>query len=293
MLKRSVCVLLWLVAYCGNAHGWGFSGHRLICQIAYDELQPATQKEIDGLLASLSDKHKRNLNRYLKRAATTPIQFADSCVWADAVRRMDYYKPFASWHYVNVSRDGSPVSRQHCADDCILHAIPTHFSALGQPQSSWQRAQALMFLGHWVGDIHQPLHIGFKDDLGGNKVMVSIAGERANLHRVWDVDILRWAAEHKGWNFRQLKENVDAAPIDTSTLNYSADAVIRWAEESRQLAQSKSVAYCQPGNGCQSFGKKTRYFNESYYREHWSTVRARMKLAAGRLAVALEAALAK
>lgn len=290
-LKEIMFVLLLAITCSANTYGWGYTEHRVICQLAYEKLDDKAKGVIDNLLHAMPKKHRRNLNKYLRRAYNTPIRFADSCAWADAIRDLSDYKRFASWHYVNVERNRRPVSLLHCRDACILSAIPHHFDSLKSGSNVWQRSQALMFLGHWIGDIHQPLHVSFRDDRGGNKVFVSINGEIANLHRIWDREISQWAKDNYRWTTPQLAANVRLSDTISYSKHYTQKQVLVWAEESRLIAQSLSLGYCRGDESCESYKSRTRVFAASYYREHWPIVRTRMKLAAERLATTLEAAL--
>ena len=82
----------------------------------------------------------------------------------DNVPGWDRFDPFETWHFLNVPRTTSVVEDSHCHDNCVLTGIAHHAEALTSGSSDEARAEALFFLGHWVGDIHQPLHISYTDD---------------------------------------------------------------------------------------------------------------------------------
>jgi S1/P1 Nuclease len=66
-------------------------------------------------------------------------------------------------------------------------AIRTDFEVLSSNNASQaEKLKSLMFLGHWIGDIHQPLHVSFEDDRGGNGVLVTGECDTSNLHSAWD-----------------------------------------------------------------------------------------------------------
>src|ERR1051326_2604987 len=104
------------------------------------------------------------------------------------------FKQFNNWHFLNVPRETYAISPNDCLnEDCILKGIAYHTKGLTMPGiSENQHAQALKYLGHWLGDIHQPLHVSFKDDRGGNDMTVS--GEcSGSFHSAWDTCLLHLA----------------------------------------------------------------------------------------------------
>jgi hypothetical protein len=89
---------------------------------------------------------------------------------------------------VNLSRDSDGLPSETCpgVSACVVTAIKKDFEVLSSNSASQaQKLASLKFLGHWVGDIHQPLHVSFEDDRGGNSVLVTGLCD-ANLHSAWD-----------------------------------------------------------------------------------------------------------
>ena len=160
-------LMLALVSQCGNAHAWGDEGHKIVCEIAFRLAQPDTRAAI----------------RKLIRSDTEFDTFSESCVFPDHPRKR------ASEHFINLARDSSGVSSDDdCpqAEKCALSAILNDSKVLASKSAKKaDRLLALKFLGHWVGDIHQPLHVSFEDDRGGNNITVSglCSGK---LHSTWD-----------------------------------------------------------------------------------------------------------
>lgn len=107
--------------------------------------------------------------------------FADSCVFPDHPRRR------ASEHFINLPRDSNGLTSDQCtrADKCVLTAILNDSKVLSsRAENDTDRLVALKSLGHWVGDIHQPLQVSFEDDRGGNSIRVN--GQcSGNLHATW------------------------------------------------------------------------------------------------------------
>ncbi len=157
MRKVTVAVAL-LGATCAsaiatNAHAWGDMGHKTVCEIAMAKVKPSTRAAIVKLI----------------KADGQFESFADTCTWPDHPRKR------AEEHFVNLSRDASALT-DDCgvASKCVVTAIAKDFAVLSSSTATAdQKAASLKFLGHWVGDVHQPLHVSFEDDRGGNNVKAS------------------------------------------------------------------------------------------------------------------------
>lgn len=139
---------------CGEARAWGDLGHKVICEIAFRSVQPNTQAAINRLM---------QLDSAFK-------SFSDSCIYPDHPRIR------APEHFLNLPRDSKGLSSNQCpqADECVLTAILRDFEILqAKEQADASKLVALKSLGHWIGDIHQPLHVSFLDDKGGNTIRTS------------------------------------------------------------------------------------------------------------------------
>jgi S1/P1 Nuclease len=153
-LRLLVALLLVSGGVCRDAWAWGDQGHKVICEIALLLVQPNTRAEIQKLISS--DEQFAS--------------FSDSCTWPDHPRQR------ASEHFVNLARDSDGLHSETCpgAPACVVTAIKKDFEVLSSSNASQaQKLESLKFLGHWVEDIHQPLHVSFEDDRGGNSILVS------------------------------------------------------------------------------------------------------------------------
>ena len=175
-MSRLFFVTLTLTLVPGIAFAWGATGHSVVCEIAYAELGRDARRAVDRLID------------------TDPLYetFAESCNWADGPPRQREID-----HYMNFPRSTRAVTMGRCAmaDSCLFTAIDEDVSVLASSLSSErQKLEALKLLGHWVGDIHQPMHTTFADDRGANSIEVVVEehGEPAdtNLHAVWDTWII-------------------------------------------------------------------------------------------------------
>lgn len=164
--------------------GWGKEGHFAICRIAEGYL---TEDALAAVKQLLPDSAEGDL--------------ANVCAWADEVR---FHKRWSSpLHYVDTPdfmcnykycRDcHDSVGRK---DRCVTGAIYNYTMQLksGYQDSvsvaKYNLTEALMFLSHFIGDVHQPLHVGFIGDEGGNTITVRWYRRKTNLHHVWDTMII-------------------------------------------------------------------------------------------------------
>ncbi len=167
-----------------GAAAWGADGHQLVCQLAWDRLSEPARAFVAETLAMGEELDGNGEN-----------DLAAACLWPDAAR-FETYKGTYEEHFINVPRTARNIdfARDCAAMDCIAVGIQRSLTYLSRPAESRReearKAAALRFLGHYMGDLYQPLHVGHGEDWGGNKISVTWFGEDSNLHRVWDSGIL-------------------------------------------------------------------------------------------------------
>ena len=269
----------------------GKLGHQIICQLAFEHLSPPTQDKVTTLLATIPQTHKSLINRYNYQKENQEITYASACTWADAIKRLEEFKAYNSWHYMNIARTKNSINANDCSENCLPHAILKHQQVLAHPQKdqTWQQAQALLFLGHWLGDIHQPLHISFKSDLGGNKVTFShLTTKCSNLHWYWDQCVLYKGKQSKTTWLDTLRAQWQKKPQD----HWETEQVWQWADESFKLATAPSFRYCQRDDEgtCQKPASKI-VLPEDYLVQYQPVIEQRLLQAAQRLTEVLEASL--
>lgn len=223
---RSAAVLPALLAslmllLAGPVAAWGPQGHRLVAALAWAELTPQARAEIMVLLAGEPDPTLPGIAN-----------------WADQLREEDpdLGKRSGSWHYVNLAEDGChyDAGRDCPGGNCVVGAIDAQLAVLADPgQPLAARRQALKFVVHFVGDVHQPLHAGFGHDKGGNTVQITMPngtrdGEGSNLHRLWDSGLLNTADLDDAAYLRHLQSLPLAVGLDTGPAD--------WAEASCAIA---------------------------------------------------------
>jgi hypothetical protein len=153
------------------AYGFGARAHQIIGHVAESFICDGARQAIIEL--------------------TPDPSLATAGVWADRIRSNPAWDIARPWHYINVP-DGvliADAARQQSGD--VLTAIDQFSAELADPSlTNKQRRHAYKFLVHFVADVHQPLHVGRRDDRGGNKIRISFAGKKSNLHSYWDSDVL-------------------------------------------------------------------------------------------------------
>ena len=239
---------LFLLFAPSSAWAWGCEGHQVVALIAERNLTPHALAMVKQILSE--SPIDSNLSRYCKEGPADPI--ADASTWADDIRSQ---RPeTAPWHYIDIPL--GPSRRdigQFCAlpDSCVTRAITEALAALRSPGIDPQkRAEALRFLIHFVGDVHQPLHATTNNDQGGNCVPVAYfdtvpqlrnpatESYAPNLHGVWDVNIMERMT--MGKTPGQVASDLDQSFGSKIALWKTGNADINeWAWESYQLAEKK------------------------------------------------------
>lgn len=217
-------MLLWLP---GKVLAFGSIGHQQVCSLAYQLVKADTRHQIDLLLA----------------LGPEPT-FARGCVWPDEARREPAYQFTTPFHYLNVPRHQSQVKSTDCAaKGCLLSALQHYAALLKQPGQNRQRAEALLFYSHFIADLHQPLHVSYADDLGGNKTAVYFFGKPSNLHGIWDTAMLQSLGYADNEQLAASKLSV-LKPV--TVRQWQSGQVLNWAQQS--LMQTRRVyQHYKPG----------------------------------------------
>lgn len=265
-------------------------GHKIVCQLAFDHLSVAKQQRVTQLLHAVPRAHQSIINQYNQLDTNTPLTFATACTWADAIKlhetKYPEFKQYKSWHYLNVPRDLIYISKPMCSKNCLPQAIITHQKQLQSLPRSWQSAQALLFLGHWLGDIHQPLHVSYKSDLGGNKIaLIDNTSRCTNLHWFWDQCLIKTST-------RSEKQWVERLSQQWDSLNITAfyhPQVWSWANESYQMIREPRFQYCNLTSSkvCLKPEGKVKLADD-YARYHFEIIQKQLLKAAKRLTRVLE-----
>lgn len=219
-----LCIVIVALLVLRSAHAWGRIGHEMVANLAYARLSTDLQEKVMQILGTTN--------------TTFGSPLAAVADWADRVRYTSHYHWTTPLHFIDVHDDeiegACPAQTpkqvndtlcrfnytRDCQDDvCVAGAISNYSNILMQAAAShngaqlrattnndddkaWQMKESLMFVTHFVGDIHQPLHCARKSDKGGNSIHVHFndthhlthhkKGEW-NLHSVWDDGIIERA----------------------------------------------------------------------------------------------------
>lgn len=219
-ISRFFISLIFLTLHIATAHAkvikpsWGDTGHRVIGYIADKHLSKKACRMVKQILGNES--------------------LAMSSTWADFIKSDSVLNAQTSaWHYVNIPDGQTYEQMQKSPQGDVIEAIDRMIKDLQNPNLSIEKKRfALRFLVHLVGDLHQPLHAGRAEDLGGNKIRVRWFGRDSNLHRVWDSDLI----EHLNLSYTELAEAINFPTKEQIRLWQSTDHRA-WVEESRNLAQ--------------------------------------------------------
>lgn len=204
-MKKFIIAIV-LLTVTSNASAWGRKGHTMVAQIAFSYLDEATKQNVLSYLDGMT----------LEEAAN----------WMDDIKsdkKTAFMKPF---HYANFPK--GTKAADHDGGN-IVHILNTAILDLGRKDklSKDEIKTNLLFLFHLVGDLHQPLHVGYENDKGGNTVQLNYKTRGTNLHSFWDSGIIE-------------DQNISMADC-LNAQKYSADElrsiktlnVVAWSEESR------------------------------------------------------------
>jgi hypothetical protein len=146
---------------------------------------------------------------------------------------------------IEITSGGYDAARDCPNDACVVAQIRKDAAIVGDKTLALPvRAEALRFLIHFVGDLHQPLHASDNHDRGGNQVRVVLNGERKNLHAVWDTAVVEALGDDPRTVAPVLERQITAADKQ----RWSQGAVVDWANQSFQIAKTK-IYPTLPGTG--------------------------------------------
>jgi len=254
MKKIKIAFLLVFVALQGlyAAEDWGKNGHRATGEIAQKYLTKKAQRGINELLNGHSLAYVAN--------------------YADDIKSDREYNKYRPWHYVNFPFDSSYEEHPKSEKGDLIVGINNCIASLKNPNSSKEeKVFHLKMLVHFLGDLHQPLHIGLAEDKGGNDFQVRWFDEGTNLHSVWDYFMI----DNYDMSYTELAQNTSQLSKD-ELKRYQAGTVLDWMNDSRKL--------CEGVYNSAEIGEKLSY---RYMYDHMNTVRTQLQKGGIRLAVLL------
>ena len=272
----ALTVLAALLLLPATALAWGDTGHRITGQVAEEALSEDARRAVREIAGA----------RTLAMLST----------WPDFIRSDRNWGFVSSWHYINVDDDATldevmaEAARTPEPDNIVeaigyLRAILAgdaerrrHFEGLMseagvEPREGSVELTALCFLVHFVGDLHQPLHVGRSDDRGGNSIAVNFFDEIKKLHSVWDSGII----DSQGLSFTEFADFLDAELA--GKVQAGDGGVEAWAGESRAYLSKLYEIW-----GRTSLDNYLPELGYRYVYDHIGTIKRRLYLAGLRLA---------
>lgn len=200
--------VLTAVSLLGTAQSfaWGHRGHTLIAEVAFNYMDEAT---------------KKNVLQYLDG-----MTLSEAANWMDAIKSDDANDYMKRWHYINFEK-GSKTAPE---GENIITVLDRTLKELDHKEnlSHAEIKRRILILFHLIGDLHQPLHVGYGSDKGGNTVQLNFMGRQGtNLHSIWDTSIIEY-------NNTSLAEVLNSKTYTSEALEgVQKIDVVGWAKQSR------------------------------------------------------------
>lgn len=255
MKSKIIYLLVFLIAFTYQANAskvWGPTGHRVVGEIAQDYLKPRT---------------KRKLKKLLKKKSMAFLS-----TFADEIKSDRNFNKYYSWHYINMPMESNYTDSEKNPNGDLYTGIETCKKVISDENSSEEdKIFYLKMLIHFIGDLHQPLHIGLAEDRGGNDFKVQWHYDDTNLHAVWDYKMI----DRYDMSYKELAENADELTKE-QVKKIQEGELIDWVNEMHELTKKVYASAEQ--------GENLRY---RYSYRHFGTVRSQLQIAGIRLAKVL------
>jgi nuclease S1 len=220
IVRRAVASALLMLLVAGDSFAWGPDGHRAVARLAEARLTDTARAAIRALLGTES--------------------LADVAIWADEVRNTTHPATY-NWHFTDVPVNARRFNRtRDCKanpekGDCSIAALERLSAIVGDAtKSELERREALKFIVHIVGDIHQPLHSAERaHDQGGNLVTVTLLGQMMNLHAAWDRGIIGAFQD----NEKTLVEHAEQWLESQQERRVARGSFVDWTNEGHDIAR--------------------------------------------------------
>lgn len=217
-----------------TAFSWNELGHRVIANIAYENLSAETRRKVDTLVT------------YMNKEYNEMNCFSHIAYWPDSIRSQRI-EMFTHWHYIDVpmSTDGSPLKDITSEDNAVWafnHITPV---VKNNHANVYERVRFLAFIAHIVGDLHQPLHTVSNitanhpnGDKGGNLYLVRYKTQTTKLHKLWDGGVGTFTVAPTDKNASSIAKDI----MSHYPKSYFGDKVNdldpkHWADEGMEIAK--------------------------------------------------------
>ena len=215
MIRASIFLFV-IFFYSTATLAWWEKEHQVVAIVAENNLSEAARQQVNLLLDGKS--------------------LASISSWADSIKSDPKWSHSKRWHYINFKPNQNIDKHRSVPAGDILWALDYFYQELQKPSNSKQvRREALMFFVHFVGDIHQPLHVGKYDDAGGNRVAVNWynSPRKHNLHRVWD-----GLLTHSKLSAKEYAKTLDKLSLKKQS-EWQDSTFAEWANESLVLNEKR------------------------------------------------------
>jgi len=262
MLRLALFLFILTAIIPRPVHAWGDAGHRMVCKVAWDELMEHPMAEVKEILG-----------------IATEDEFAGACTFADAY--LAEHPEHARLHEVFIPKTARDVDlARDCRQGCLVTEIERNLDILKSGAPRTERAQALKLLAHFVGDIHQPLRVGFAEDRGGAEITAIFLGHPTTMRVIWDTELV--ATDPSGLD--ALANTYHAyTPLDRLFVEWISALPFEWATESLWIMRTPSTGYVGNPGGLA--------FDEVYVKQNLAVAHDRIAKAGMRLGNLLNEAL--
>jgi len=261
------------------ALAWGEQGHASVCELAYRNFTPTARSRLADLFKAWSARHRMGWSN-TRNEELLYRRFMKSCMFEDVVKQRPELSKFKDQpgHFVNYPRTKLSVPDHeavcsHTASGqevkCVFRVLErdlARFRDSGAPAAD--RAEALIGIGHWLGDIHQPLHVSFQDDKGGGDIAVKgECGTSVNLHSVWDTCLIMkgiWGPLRQAKGFRATSNKRTIAFRLVDNWRASEDKLAVKAEVASWIAKTEPWQWAQEGYGITLAGSGGGFTDNQY-----------------------------
>jgi len=286
-MARALAALFLLWVPVQNALAWSEEGHRLVAEIAERHLNAGARAHILELL-----KDDRSADGTPSGRRT----LGEIASWADEIKERDWGQRLATRHFDDVPLCGKAEYSKYCRNGhCASAYLARQLTTLADGmQTLRRRNQALKWVVHLVGDIHQPLHAANHNDRGGNNVEVSFFGERGaqsrlNLHAIWDFHLLRRLVSERGGESAIVSVPISSADKPA----WERGSVSDWIAESHRIARDIVYPALPVAVSCSRRIAEVVAIDQAYYSKAAPIVETQIGKAGVRLARVLNETLGR
>ena len=237
-------------SYAGD--DWSATGHRVVGKIANQYL---------------TSKTKRNIKKILNNKS---LDFVST--FADDIKSDKRYNEFYTWHYINMPLDQNYEDSEKSSSGDLVSGINYCIKVIKDNNSSNDdKAFYLKLLIHFVGDLHQPMHVGLVEDKGGNDFKLQWFYKDSNLHSVWDREMI----DGYGMSYSEIADNANILNKN-QVKAIQEGTLVDWVNDTHKLTR-QVYANVKPNDNL-------RY---SYSYDNFETVRSQLQKGGIRLAKVL------